>query len=74
MNELDTLMQILTKLKEVEDLKAKVDNLEKEVQVLKEYNLSQMSKAIATNSINETEGIDAADWAIFSYKKKPIKK
>jgi chaperonin cofactor prefoldin len=75
MSELGTLLEIMKKLQLVDELKIKVENLEKSVESLKKTNSEQMSM-ILSNSVSDNSKIkiEAADLAIMEFKQNPPKR
>ena len=67
------MMQMFTKLQELDQIKERLSKLEKETAEIKEQMLAQLASNLIKNDNDET-GYDAADLAIIAYKKNPVKK
>ena len=70
--ELETLTEILNKLKLVDTLSAKVESLERQVIELQREQLHVTSEKLSGKEHYTTD--DAADAMIFHYKKQPCKR
>jgi len=78
MTEIDTLLQILERLKQIEELTKRVENLEREMETLKktseELSMNKITKDLTSN-LDLRERLDlAANLAIKHYEVEPPKR